>query len=84
MSSGSNSTISNATSVPLAMPYQLAIAENNAVWSGTNSQTGRINIYLYDIASGGLQQVTEDEDEEPNQPPGQAVTAPDPTPMSTG
>jgi len=60
MSSGSISTISNATSVPLAMPYQLAIAENNAVWSGTNPQTGRVNIYLYDITSGGLQQVTED------------------------
>ncbi len=59
-SSGDTTTISNATSIPLAMPYQLAIAENNAVWSGTNPQTGGTNIYLYDAASGQLQQVTED------------------------
>jgi len=60
MSSNENSTISNATSVPLAMPYQLDIAENNAVWSGKNPQTGGISIYLYDTASAGLQQVTGD------------------------
>lgn len=60
ISSENTSTISNATSVPLAMPYQLAIAENNAVWSGQNPQTGGTNIHLYDTASGTLQQVTED------------------------
>ncbi|MEN6512446.1 hypothetical protein [Methanoculleus sp.] len=42
------------------MPRQLAIAGNNAVWSGTNPQTGRVNIYLYDIATARLQQVTKD------------------------
>jgi TolB protein len=41
------------------MPYQLAIAGNNAAWSGTNPQTGYINIYLDDTVSGRLQQVTE-------------------------
>ncbi len=59
-SSGSNSTISNATSVPLDRPYQLAVAGNNVVWSGINPQTGYVNIYLYDTDSGRLQQVTED------------------------
>ncbi|WP_243670755.1 hypothetical protein, partial [Methanoculleus chikugoensis] len=71
--SGNNSTISTppASVPPLVMPpRQLAIAENNAVWSGTNPQTGRVNIYLYDIATGRLQQVTKDEPGTPLDPPG--------------
>jgi beta propeller repeat protein len=54
------SAISDAISVPLVMPRQLAIAENNAVWSGMNPATEDVNIFLYDIASAMLQQVTED------------------------
>lgn len=60
ISSENTSTISNATSVPLGVPHQLAIAESNAVWSGQDPGTGDISIYLYDISSGGLQQVTDE------------------------
>ncbi len=59
-SSDNITTLSNATSVPLAMPYQLDIGESDAVWSGMNPQIGDSVIYLNDTASGTLQQVTED------------------------
>jgi beta propeller repeat protein len=59
-SSGNTTTISNATSVPFALPHQLAIAETYAAWSGINLRTGGSTIYLYDAASGTLTKVTGD------------------------
>lgn len=58
ISSGNTSIISDQASVPLLLSYQLAVAGNNVVWSGINTETEGINVYLYDTASGSLQQVT--------------------------
>nr|WP_292728014.1 hypothetical protein [Methanoculleus sp.] len=56
--SGNTSTISDATSTPIGLPYELAIDGNNVVWTGVDPQAEGDIVFLYDIASGRLQQVT--------------------------
>ncbi len=59
ISSGNTSTISDATSMPLGLPYELATDGNSVVWTGENPQAGGDILFLYNIASGRLQQVTD-------------------------
>jgi len=56
--SGNQSTISTAASVPLPLPHELAIGGMNVVWTGRSPWTEGDIVFLYDIASGRLQQVT--------------------------
>ncbi|GEM_PF-983162 len=57
--SGNTSTISSSTSTPIGLPYELAIDGNNVVWTGVDPQAKGDIVFLYDIVSGGLQQVTD-------------------------
>jgi len=59
ISSGNTSTISDATSIPLSLPYELATDGNSVVWTGEDPQAEGDILFLYDIASGRLQQVTD-------------------------
>ena len=56
--SGNLSTISTTTSIPLDLPHELAIDGMNVVWTGGDPRTGGVAVFLYDIASGRLQPVT--------------------------
>lgn len=58
IASGNLSTISTAASTPIGLPHELAIDGKNVVWTGGDPQTGRDIVFLYDIASGRLGQVT--------------------------
>ena len=57
--SGNTSTISGATSIPLGLAYELATDGNSVVWTGENPQAEGDILFLYDITSGRLQQVTD-------------------------
>ena len=57
--SGNTSTLSGSTSTPIGLSYELAIAGNNVVWTGVDPQAESDIVFLYDIASGRLQQVTD-------------------------
>ena len=56
--SGNTSTLSSSTSTPIGLSYELAIAGNNVVWTGVDPQAESDIVFLYDIASGRLQPVT--------------------------
>ncbi|WP_332449723.1 TolB family protein [Methanoculleus sp.] len=58
VASGNVSTISTAAATPIGLPHELAIAGNNVVWTGGDPQAGGDIVFLYDIASGRLQPVT--------------------------
>lgn len=58
IASGNLSTISTAASVPLPLPHELAIGGMNVVWTGRSPWAEGDIVFLYDIASGRLQQVT--------------------------
>ncbi|MCM2466248.1 hypothetical protein DIC75_07960 [Methanoculleus sp. CWC-02] len=57
--SGNTSTISDAASIPLELPYELATDGNSVVWTGESPQAEGDILFIYDIASGNLQQVTD-------------------------
>lgn len=59
ISSGNTSTISDATSIPLGLPYELATDGDSVVWTGEDPQAEGDILFLYDIVSGRLQQVTD-------------------------
>lgn len=58
IASGNVSTISTAESVPIDLPHELAIDGNNVVWTGGDPRAEEDIVFLYDIASGRLQPVT--------------------------
>lgn len=57
--SGNTSTISTAASTPIGLSHELAIDGNNVVWTGVDPQAEGDIVFLYEIASGRLQQVTD-------------------------